>query len=501
VIIDYYWDESTQTWEPVWEYQCWEDPPPPDQQPIGWLDGANCSAIAGWALDQDTPSASIDVHVYDGNVIVGGYTTNVLRSDVNAAYGVDGYHGFEIPTPVNFQDGVTHYVYVYAINSNGVGPNPLLSGTPVALTCGAPPPPPPPPGCNYTVEPWGTIVGPESGAVSFEIATSVGCPWSASSGSDFLTLVSAGSGSGSATVTYAVASNSSYDSRETTLGIAGQSVIVAQRGATVTHRQIAIHWSPFFYQATKDNYDIPTNFDFDNDFNGLNNWENAYWYVNNFRVYVYYAYQEIDDSIYLTYMVFHPRDTKEFFGHENDMEGVRVRVWKNLSSFGSFASLETFAHWDFHMSLAPEWVGTHPVVYIESEGHGIYPSNNGLFGSIFPSSCGGLGIWYAGRGAETPENCDDRDVSMELISFKASLWPLRLQPGAGTFVETEGYVTGASFGRRFLGDDGCKANPPWRWDQNGGVWFLTPSPAGTSVPYVVNPYTDTTSSPPFPPCP
>ncbi|MGH2396843.1 MAG: hypothetical protein ACRDFW_07625, partial [bacterium] len=30
VIVDYYWSEDTQSWEPVWEYQCWEDPPPPD---------------------------------------------------------------------------------------------------------------------------------------------------------------------------------------------------------------------------------------------------------------------------------------------------------------------------------------------------------------------------------------------------------------------------------------------------------------------------------------
>lgn len=52
-------------------------------------------------------------------------------------------------------------------------------------------------------------------------------------------------------------------------------------------RELAIHWSPFFYQASEDNYDIPTNFDFDGDWNGFNNWENAYWYRNNFQARIY----------------------------------------------------------------------------------------------------------------------------------------------------------------------------------------------------------------------
>lgn len=53
VIVDYYWDEYTQNWEPVWEYQCWEDPtpPPPDSDGDGVPDDAdNCPGA--WNPDQ-----------------------------------------------------------------------------------------------------------------------------------------------------------------------------------------------------------------------------------------------------------------------------------------------------------------------------------------------------------------------------------------------------------------------------------------------------------------
>jgi hypothetical protein len=120
-----------------------------------------------------------------------------------------------------------------------------------------------------------------------------------------------------------------------------------------------------------------------------------------------------------------------------------------------------------------------------------------------------MGIWYAGLGAETPSSCNDHDVSMDLISFEDTLWPLRLIPGlqtywgnpsiddgyGGSFPTT--YVTGASFGLSYSGDDGCKANPPWNWPTAaGGAWFLTPA----TEPYVVNTYTDPSSAE-MPPCP
>ena len=75
----------------------------------------------------------------------------------------------------------------------------------------------------------------------------------------------------------------------------------------------------------------------------------------------------------------------------------------------------------------------------------------------------------------------------ELVAFKQTFWPRRLL-NVGTFASTNTYVTGAYFGRHLYSDEGCEANPPWNWDENG-AWFLTPG----VEPFLVNPYTDTSS--------
>jgi len=126
-------------------------PPPSDQAPVGWIDlaNSNCTDINGWAIDQDTPSTSIDVHLYDSPagsgggvfIFIGSYPTNVLRTDVNTAYGITGNHGYSIPTPLSLKDGLAHNIHVFGINSNGIGLNSLLFGSPVSLSCSSSPPP------------------------------------------------------------------------------------------------------------------------------------------------------------------------------------------------------------------------------------------------------------------------------------------------------------------------------------------------------------------------
>ncbi len=119
--------------------------PPTDKPPVGSFDAVNCTAMSGWAFDPDSPSASIQVHVYRdgaagaGGILVGGYATTVLRQDVNDAYQLTGTHGFSIsPIPAELKDGQSHMVYIYAINTNSAGSNPLLSGSPKPVSC--PPP-------------------------------------------------------------------------------------------------------------------------------------------------------------------------------------------------------------------------------------------------------------------------------------------------------------------------------------------------------------------------
>lgn len=95
--------------------------------PMGNLDQANCSTIAGWAFDPDSPNTSIPVDVYingpygGGGTGVGRYPTNIFRGDVNGKFGIGGNHGFSIPTPSAFLDGLAHSVYVYAIGVDAAG--------------------------------------------------------------------------------------------------------------------------------------------------------------------------------------------------------------------------------------------------------------------------------------------------------------------------------------------------------------------------------------------
>jgi len=116
--------------------------------PIGTHDEVNNSACStkGWAYDPDTSSSSISIDIYrDGGagsgVNLGRFTTNLYRSDINATKGISGNHGFEVSLPSSLKDGVNHSLYVYAIDSSGVGTNPLLSNSPKTIQCVAPAPP------------------------------------------------------------------------------------------------------------------------------------------------------------------------------------------------------------------------------------------------------------------------------------------------------------------------------------------------------------------------
>jgi len=83
--------------------------------------------------------------------------------------------------------------------------------------------------CNYSVSPSAVTVGPENGAVAFDIATTAGCPWSASLQSNFAYLASPESGTGPATVTYGIENYTAYDEpRYAQLVIAGTTVTLTQ---------------------------------------------------------------------------------------------------------------------------------------------------------------------------------------------------------------------------------------------------------------------------------
>ena len=148
--------------------------------------------------------------------------------------------------------------------------------------------------------------------------------------------------------------------------------------------ELARRYAPVFYQrlAGRDfppRFDYITNFDFDGDWAGNNNWEHAEDPRFPLRGYVYYAVVETETHYFLTYATFHPRDwsavqplvgsvldrvqRSEKYGkylppelrqqielnHENDLEGAQVIVRKaGPAGAEQVAAVETVAHDEFH---------------------------------------------------------------------------------------------------------------------------------------------------------
>lgn len=117
----------------------------PNRTPHGWLDSATCEAVTGWAQDDDSPDAPIDVHVYFGGPAgaEGAYgvstRADIHRDDLCDAIGSCA-HGYGIAPPASFLDGQPHEVWAYGIDSAG-GANAALFGSPLTMQCDPPPPP------------------------------------------------------------------------------------------------------------------------------------------------------------------------------------------------------------------------------------------------------------------------------------------------------------------------------------------------------------------------
>lgn len=117
----------------------------PNRPPRGYLDGAACDAIDGWAQDEDAGGAPIDVHVYFGGPAgaegaFGVATTAAThREDLCTAIGSCA-HGFSVRPPAAFLDGNAHEVWAYGIDSAGGAPA-VLAGSPQTIECQPPEPP------------------------------------------------------------------------------------------------------------------------------------------------------------------------------------------------------------------------------------------------------------------------------------------------------------------------------------------------------------------------
>jgi hypothetical protein len=181
-------------------------------------------------------------------------------------------------------------------------------------------------------------------------------------------------------------------------------------------RAIAMRFAPLVYQgiAGAGRFDFITNFDFDGDWVGDNNWANAEDEKYPLKGYVYWALSETETHYFIFYAFFHPRDWKGgekkgrvlsgtirevatlgrhvdqppgiigdlVLSHENDLEGCVVAVAKGPTVETSHVVfLETVAH-NRYLRFAPEpdtpetlkliLEGNHPLIYIEPKGHGVH---------------------------------------------------------------------------------------------------------------------------------
>lgn len=309
-----------------------------------------------------------------------------------------------------------------------------------------------------------------------------------------------------------------------------------------THRALAEHWAPMFAQETwwQPKSDFPTRFDFDNDLRGDNNWDNLDKGTS--QAYIYYAAMETATHWFLIYNAFHPRDYSDkcVAGscHENDNEGVILTIQKDGSEFGKLLTMETLAHNNVYTftnergiySGAHDLDGridlyeqSHPVVFVESGGHGIYaPSlaSHSRYDVSKDDFAGGTGVTFIYKGtAERPKHPNDRKVGYELLPILTHWWARagddRNQRMFDEFAPYEPWggrpkAKYPRMGMTFYGrkESSNKAKPFWGWHDNrtqkagvlsAGQWGLDPAYAITqnvrfpsdmkfSLDYTYNPY-------------
>lgn len=85
-------------------------------------------------------------------------------------------------------------------------------------------------GCNYDISPGSKTVGAGASSGSISIATSQGCPWSATSDASWISTGACGSGSGS--ISFSVAANTGNTARTGTITVGGKSATITQAAGT-----------------------------------------------------------------------------------------------------------------------------------------------------------------------------------------------------------------------------------------------------------------------------
>jgi hypothetical protein len=226
----------------------------------------------------------------------------------------------------------------------------------------------------------------------------------------------------------------------------GQEVSVEGRGSLIGHgyaprhcqaktpRQWAEYWAPRIYQDVErghSRFDQLTKFNWDGNYVGRDNWENANRVLpigsvrtRNKPAFVYYSFSESDTHVFLGYYFFHPRDWNDSpvggdSEHENDLEAALFLIDKAPAEdeaaqakdcyWGALVAVIAQEHGHLDLYLHPKYEGVagehrdssgwidsrdfgagrsanvqvphnphRPCVAIESQGHGVFNALPGM---------------------------------------------------------------------------------------------------------------------------
>jgi Zn-dependent protease with chaperone function len=306
-------------------------------------------------------------------------------------------------------------------------------------------------------------------------------------------------------------------------------------------REIAARFAPVFYQALgpSPRFDYITSFDFDGDWRGDNNWNNAADRRFALKAYIYYAVFETRTHFFIHYSAFHPRDYKggekrgallsegmrigvalggqydptgrageAVMAHENDLEGAVVVVEKDGDDpvQARLTLVETLAHNNYlkyvpsGSSLAGERLlvdGVRPLLFIEPKGHGIEAWRNEPYQTT--QAVNGFRVYRFTGTAEDPEGAL-KPVGYDLLPVFDTFWP-RARAGKNEMCgaehdygvitarfaeaekEVERHIRLGVIGSALNGVIGAAnmSRPPWGWFDGQerarplGEWFLQPA--------------------------
>jgi hypothetical protein len=293
-------------------------------------------------------------------------------------------------------------------------------------------------------------------------------------------------------------------------------------------RLVAAEFVPVIYQGLGEapRFDYMTRFDFDGDWRGDNNWENAANKQYKLAAYLYYSVIETETHFFIHCAVFHPRDYKggagrgEILGeairkgieeaikrvgkdptgraeevvlaHENDLEGCLIVARKGGTDVkkARVHYVETLAHNQFlkyrtadvpvRVREIIEMEGAHPLLFVEPRGHGI-SAYRGDSRQLKECSSG-VQVYTLGHEAEDPETEKRERVAYGLLPIYSTLWQ-KAQAGSNeTYGEAYDYKTISvpallsqspneyqrllgQLGSSFRGTVGGEnmARPPWGW--------------------------------------